>query len=145
MQSTIVYTYGLIFDPIGECHVPFNPSQMIHKVVPWYLMTHSIPSKCITGLIKLARDGAYISALLRLNWNIQVSLLHYQKHFDFLGQPIFWKVLKWPCNRQKLTYFKNDQNRSWDMSQGPLCPNLTQKVHKEVSQMVNHNLPCVML
>ena len=27
------------------------------------------------------------------------------------------------------------------MSQGPLCPNLTQKVHKEVPQMANHNLP----
>ena len=25
------------------------------------------------------------------------------------------------------------------MSQGPLCPNLTQKVQKEVSQMANHN------
>ena len=30
------------------------------------------------------------------------------------------------------------------MSQGPLCPNLTQKVQKEVSQMANRNLPCVM-
>ena len=29
------------------------------------------------------------------------------------------------------------------MSQGPLCPNLTQKVQKEVSQMANHNLPYV--
>ena len=27
------------------------------------------------------------------------------------------------------------------MSQGPLCPNLTQKVQKEVSQMANRNLP----
>ena len=26
------------------------------------------------------------------------------------------------------------------MSQGPLCPNLTKKVQKEVSQMANHNL-----
>ena len=31
------------------------------------------------------------------------------------------------------------------MSQGPLCPNLTQKVQKEVSQMANRNLLCVML
>ena len=31
------------------------------------------------------------------------------------------------------------------MSQGPLCPNLTKKVQKEVSQMANRNLPCVML
>ena len=31
------------------------------------------------------------------------------------------------------------------MSQGPLCPNLTQKVQKEVSQIANHNLPLVML
>ena len=31
------------------------------------------------------------------------------------------------------------------MSQGPLCPNLTQKVQKEVSQMDNCNLSCVML
>ena len=31
------------------------------------------------------------------------------------------------------------------MSQGPLCPNLSQKVQKEVSQMANHNLPCMML
>ena len=30
------------------------------------------------------------------------------------------------------------------MSQGPLCPNLTQKVQKEVSQMANPNLLCVM-
>ena len=26
------------------------------------------------------------------------------------------------------------------MSQGPLCPNLSQKVQKEVSQMANRNL-----
>ena len=31
------------------------------------------------------------------------------------------------------------------MSQGPLCPNLTQKVQKEVSQMANGYLSCVML
>ena len=31
------------------------------------------------------------------------------------------------------------------MSQGPLCPNLTQKVQKEVSQIANHNLPLVIL
>ena len=31
------------------------------------------------------------------------------------------------------------------MSEGPLCPNLTQKVQKEVSQMANRNLPLVML
>ena len=31
------------------------------------------------------------------------------------------------------------------MSQGPLCPNLSQKVQKEVSQMANRNLSCVIL
>ena len=31
------------------------------------------------------------------------------------------------------------------MSQGPLCPNLTQKFQKEVSQIANRNLSCVML
>ena len=31
------------------------------------------------------------------------------------------------------------------MSQGPLCPNLSQKVQKEVSQMDNRNLSCAML
>ena len=32
------------------------------------------------------------------------------------------------------------------MSQGPLCPNLSQKVHKEVSQMANRNLsPMILL
>ena len=31
------------------------------------------------------------------------------------------------------------------MSQGPLWPNLTKKVQKEVSQMANHNLSCAML
>ena len=31
------------------------------------------------------------------------------------------------------------------MSQGPLCPNLTKKVQKEVSQIANHNLPCPIL
>ena len=31
------------------------------------------------------------------------------------------------------------------MSQGPLYPNLSQKVHAEVSQMANHNLSCVIL
>ena len=31
------------------------------------------------------------------------------------------------------------------MSQGPLCPNLTKKVQKEVSQMANHDLSYVML
>ena len=31
------------------------------------------------------------------------------------------------------------------MSQGPLCPNLTRKVQKEVPQIANHNLPVVML
>ena len=31
------------------------------------------------------------------------------------------------------------------MSQGPLCPNLTKKVQKEVSQMANLNLSLVIL
>ena len=31
------------------------------------------------------------------------------------------------------------------MSQGPLCPNLSQKVQKEVSQMANRNLQHTML
>ena len=31
------------------------------------------------------------------------------------------------------------------MSQGPLCPNLTKKVQKEVSQMANRNLSHVIL
>ena len=31
------------------------------------------------------------------------------------------------------------------MSQGPLCPNLSQKVQKEVSKMANHNLSPVIL
>ena len=31
------------------------------------------------------------------------------------------------------------------MSQGPLCPNLSKNVQKEVSQMANHNLSCAML
>ena len=31
------------------------------------------------------------------------------------------------------------------MSQGPLCPNLTQKVQKEVSQIANRNLSSVIL
>ena len=31
------------------------------------------------------------------------------------------------------------------MSQGPLCPNLSQKVQKEVSQMANCNLPYLIL
>ena len=31
------------------------------------------------------------------------------------------------------------------MSQGPLCPNLTKKVQKEVSQMANRKLSCAML
>ena len=31
------------------------------------------------------------------------------------------------------------------MSQGPLCPNLTQKVQKEVSQMANRNFSLVIL
>ena len=31
------------------------------------------------------------------------------------------------------------------MSQGPLCPNLSQKVQAEVSQMANHNLSHVIL
>ena len=31
------------------------------------------------------------------------------------------------------------------MSQGPLCPNLTKKVQKDVSQMANRNLPIAML
>ena len=31
------------------------------------------------------------------------------------------------------------------MSQGPLCPNLSQKVQKEVSQMANRNLLHMML
>ena len=31
------------------------------------------------------------------------------------------------------------------MSQGPLCPNLSQKVQKEVSQMANHNLSRMIL
>ena len=31
------------------------------------------------------------------------------------------------------------------MSQGPLCPNLIKKVHREVSQKANRNLPRTML
>ena len=31
------------------------------------------------------------------------------------------------------------------MSQGPLCPNLSQEVQKEVSKMANRNLPIGML
>ena len=31
------------------------------------------------------------------------------------------------------------------MSQGPLCPNLTQKFQKEVSQIANRKFPLVML
>ena len=31
------------------------------------------------------------------------------------------------------------------MCQGPLCPNLSQKVQKEVSQMANRKLSCAML
>ena len=31
------------------------------------------------------------------------------------------------------------------MSQDPLCPNLTNKFQKEVSQMANRNLSCVIL
>ena len=31
------------------------------------------------------------------------------------------------------------------MSKGPLCPNLSQKVQKEVSKMVNHSLSPVIL
>ena len=31
------------------------------------------------------------------------------------------------------------------MCQGPLCPNLTKKVQKEVSQMANRKLSCAML
>ena len=31
------------------------------------------------------------------------------------------------------------------MSQGPLCPNLTKKFQKEVSQIANRNFPLVML
>ena len=31
------------------------------------------------------------------------------------------------------------------MSQGPLRPNLTQKVQREVSQIANHNLPRLIL
>ena len=31
------------------------------------------------------------------------------------------------------------------MSQGPLCPNLTQKVQREVAQMANRNFSCAML
>ena len=31
------------------------------------------------------------------------------------------------------------------MSQGPLCPNLTQKVQKEVSQIAIRNLPVMIL
>ena len=31
------------------------------------------------------------------------------------------------------------------MSQGSLCPNLTQKVQQEVSQITNHNLSCMIL
>ena len=31
------------------------------------------------------------------------------------------------------------------MSQGPLCPNLTQKVQREMSQIANRNLPCLIL
>ena len=57
----------------------------------------------------------------------------------------FLKSTQTAWNHQNVTYFKNDQNRSYDMSQGPLCPNLSKKVQKEVYQMANHNLPHAML
>ena len=31
------------------------------------------------------------------------------------------------------------------MSQGPLCPNLSQKFQAKIFQMANHNLSCVIL
>ena len=54
-------------------------------------------------------------------------------------------ILKMPWNRQKVTCVKNDQNRSQNMSQGPLCPNSTKKFQAEVSQMANCNLSCSMV
>ena len=29
-----------------------------------------------------------------------------QENFDFFSRPIFWKILKWPSNHHRLTYFK---------------------------------------
>ena len=36
------------------------------------------------------------------------------ENFDFLWAPIFWKVWSW--NHDKVTYFTNDHNRSWNIS-----------------------------
>ena len=51
---------------------------------------------------------------------------------DFLTGS-FSEVLKQPQICHKVTYFKNDWNRSQDISLGPLCANMTKKIQKEVS------------
>ena len=44
-----------------------------------------------------------------------LSLLHQEK-IDFLKAPNFGKLLEWPWTHQKLTYVKNDQKGSLEMS-----------------------------
>ena len=90
---------------------------------------------------KLAYLVALSSAYLIPKLNIGESVHRYRDIFDFLKSPNFWKVLKWPWSCQKLTNVKNGHNKSWHMPQGVLCPNLTKKFQKEVSQIVDYKLP----
>ena len=98
--------------------------------------------KCVTAQKKLAYLVALSSVYLSPKLNMRDSAYCYQDIFDFLKTPIFWKMLKWPWSRQKWTNVQNGHNRFWHMSKAVLCPNLTKKFQKEVSQMADHKLLC---
>ena len=53
--------------------------QFMNVSKKWYstIQSSTVPSKCIAGLIKLTHDVVHVLALLRLNQNIEESLLWY--------------------------------------------------------------------
>ena len=49
------------------------------------------------------------------------------------------EVLRWPWNSHKLTYFKNDQCRSYNMSSGSLCVNMTKTFKRKCPKLPRRN------
>ena len=81
-------------------------------------------SLCRGHPVRLNQRGLIIAPLL--------------KKIELLGGSIFLEVLKWPWNCHALTFFKNDQNRSKDISLCPLCSNVTKN-------MADDKFPCTMV
>ena len=66
----------------------------------------------------------------------KLLLLHLE-NFDFLERIFIWKSIQIALESSSTGIFqKKGQNKSWDVSYGILCQNMT-KIRKEVSQIAN--------